>query len=170
MQKNKFLKLGISRLIQVEQHDHFCRSAEGFPKPSPSVRVSLWSKPCHALNGRLFFSRRLLITGKKISIAKVALNMKKTGKLDVTFRVQAVKCYIWGIDFYGAETLALRKINHKSIGTLSMWCWRRMEKIILTNRVKNTVLQKVKEERISYIKYDEGRLTGLVKNWVWSSF
>jgi hypothetical protein len=28
-----------------------------------------------------------------------------------------------------------------------MWCWRRMEKIIWTDRVRNEVLQRVKEER-----------------------
>jgi hypothetical protein len=28
-----------------------------------------------------------------------------------------------------------------------MWCWRRMEKISWTDRVKNVVLQRVKEER-----------------------
>jgi hypothetical protein len=30
MQKNQFLKLGASRLIQVEQQDHSCHPAEGF--------------------------------------------------------------------------------------------------------------------------------------------
>jgi hypothetical protein len=28
-----------------------------------------------------------------------------------------------------------------------MWCWRRMEKISWTDRVRNEVLHKVKEER-----------------------
>jgi len=34
-----------------------------------------------------------------------------------------------------------------------MWCWRRMEKIIWIDRVRNEeVLLRVKEQRISYVK------------------
>ena len=149
MHKNQFLKLGASRPIQVEQQDHSCHSAEGFLTSTSSVQVSLWSKPCHALSGREFFSRRLLTTSKRISIAKVAINKKKTlstRKFELNFRVQVVKRYIWSIALYGAETSARRKINHKSLGSFELWRSRRM-KIILTDRVKNEVLQKAKGER-----------------------
>jgi hypothetical protein len=36
-----------------------------------------------------------------------------------------------------------------------MWCWRRMENIIWTDHVRN-------EEVLSYVKWVNGRLTGLV--------
>jgi hypothetical protein len=171
MQKNQFLKLG-ARPIQVEQQDHSCHPAEGYLTPSPSVQVSLWSKPCHVLSGREYFSRHLLTTSKRIPIAKAAFRKTKilsTRKLDLNCRVQVVKCYIWSIAFYGAENWARLKINHKSLGSFEMWCSRRME-IILTDRVKNEMLQKSREKGASCIQCDEGRLPGLVTNGVGNSF
>jgi len=40
-----------------------------------------------------------------------------------------LKCYIWGITLYGAETWTLRAVDQKHLGSFEMWCWRRMEKI-----------------------------------------
>jgi hypothetical protein len=48
---------------------------------------------------------------------------------------------------YGAEKWTLWKVDQKYLESFKMWCWRRMEKIICTNRVKNEeVLHRVKEE------------------------
>jgi hypothetical protein len=84
-------------------------------------------------------------------MAKAAFNKKKTlstRKLDLNLRNKLVKCYIWSIAFYGAETWALRKVDHKYLESFEMWCWRRMEKNSCTDRVRNEeVLQRVKEER-----------------------
>jgi hypothetical protein len=44
-----------------------------------------------------------------------------------------------------------------------MWCWRRMEKISLRDRVRNEeALRRIKQEKIAYIEYKEGRLFALV--------
>jgi hypothetical protein len=88
----------------------------------------------------------------KSSIAKVksAFNKKKTlftNKLDLNLRKKLVKCYIWSIAMYGAETWTLRKADQKYLESFEMGCWRRMEKISWTNRVRNKVLHRVKEER-----------------------
>jgi hypothetical protein len=43
----------------------------------------------------------------RIAMAKAAFNKKKTlftSKLDLNLRKNLVKCYIWSMDFYGAET------------------------------------------------------------------
>jgi hypothetical protein len=49
---------------------------------------------------------------------------------------------------YGAETWTLRKVDQKYLESFEMWCWRRMEKIGWTDRVRNEeVLHRVKEER-----------------------
>jgi hypothetical protein len=59
-----------------------------------------------------------------------------------------VKCYIWSIVLYGAKTWTLWKVNQKYLERFEMWCWRRMEKIILTDRVRNEeVLHRIKEKR-----------------------
>ena len=48
---------------------------------------------------------------------KTAFNRKKiffsASKLDLNLRMKLVKCYIWSIAFYGAETWTLRKVDQK---------------------------------------------------------
>jgi len=59
-----------------------------------------------------------------------------------------VKCYIWSIALYGAETWTLRAVDQKHLKTFKMWCWRMMEKISWTDHVRNEdVLFRVKEQR-----------------------
>jgi len=59
-----------------------------------------------------------------------------------------VKCYIWSIPLYGAETWALRRVDQKHLESFKVWCWRRMEKVIWTNYVRNEeILLRVKEQR-----------------------
>jgi len=59
-----------------------------------------------------------------------------------------VKCYIWSIALYGAETWTLRAVDQNHLESFEMWCWRRMEKISWTDYVRNKdVLLRVKEQR-----------------------
>jgi len=50
-------------------------------------------------------------------------------KLVLNLRRKPVKCYIWSIDLFGAETFILRKIDQKYLESFEMWCWRRLDKI-----------------------------------------
>jgi hypothetical protein len=78
----------------------------------------------------------------KNALANAAFNKKKnflTIKLDLNLRKKLVKCYIWSTALCGAETQILGKI----------WCWRRMENNIWTDRLRNEkVLCGVKGEKI----------------------
>ena len=59
-----------------------------------------------------------------------------------------MKCYIWSIALYGAETWTLWAVDQKHLESSEMWCWRRMEKISWTDHVRNEeVLLRVKEQR-----------------------
>jgi len=59
-----------------------------------------------------------------------------------------VKCYIWSIALYGAETWTLRAVDQKHLKTFEMWCWMKMQKISWTDYVRNEeVLLRVKEQR-----------------------
>jgi len=59
-----------------------------------------------------------------------------------------MKCYIWSIALYGAETWTLRAVDQKHLECSEKWCWRRMEKISWTKRGRNEeVLLRVKEQR-----------------------
>jgi hypothetical protein len=67
--------------------------------------------------------------------------------LDLKLRKKLVNYCIWGTALYGAETWSLRAVDKKHLKSFEMWCWRRMEKIIWTDRVRNEVLLSVKEQR-----------------------
>ena len=94
-------------------------------------------------------------------MAKAVLNVKKalfTSKLDLNLRKKLVKCYMWSIALYGAETWTLRKIDKKYLESFEMWFRRRMENVSWTDRVRNEeVLDRVNEKNTLYtIKKKEG--------------
>jgi hypothetical protein len=82
---------------------------------------------------------------------KAAFNKKKnlfTSELDLNLRKKLVKCYIWSVALYGAETWTLWAVDQKQLESFEMWCWRRTEKISWTDRVRNEeVLLRVSEQR-----------------------
>jgi hypothetical protein len=52
-----------------------------------------------------------------------------------------VKCYIWSIALFGAETWTLQAVDQKYLKRFEMWCWRRMEKISWTEHVRNEAVR-----------------------------
>jgi hypothetical protein len=100
-----------------------------------------------------------------IAMAKAAFNKKRTlftSTLDLELRRKLVKCYVWNIALYGAETWTLLAVDQKHLECFEMWCWRRMEKISWTDRVRNEdVLLTVKEQR--HILHDIPKRKG---NWI----
>jgi len=79
----------------------------------------------------------------RIVAAKASLNKQETlfvRKLDFSLRKKLMKFYVWSTDIYGAENWVLRTADQKYLGDFKMRCWRRMEKIVWTDRVRNVVL------------------------------
>ena len=55
---------------------------------------------------------------------KAAFNKKKTlfsSKWDLNLRKKLVKCYIWSMALYGAETWTLRAADQKHQESFEMW-------------------------------------------------
>jgi hypothetical protein len=70
-------------------------------------------------------------------------------------RKKLEKCYIQSIAVYGAATWTLQKLDHKYLDSFEMWCWRKMERINWTVRVKNEeVLQKSQRGK-KHLKYNK---------------
>jgi hypothetical protein len=68
--------------------------------------------------------------------------------LELKLRKKLVKRYIWSMALYSFETWSFRAVDQKHLESFEMWYWKRMEKISLTNRVRNEeVLLRVKEQR-----------------------
>ena len=58
------------------------------------------------------------------------------------------KWYSWSVALCGAEIGIVRKVNMMYLKSFEMWCWRRMEKISWTDRVRiEEVLHRDKEQR-----------------------
>jgi hypothetical protein len=56
-------------------------------------------------------------------MAKAAFSRRKTlftSKLDLNLRKKLVKCYIWSMDLYGAETWTLRAADQKYLESFEM--------------------------------------------------
>jgi len=88
----------------------------------------------------------------RITMAKAAFNKKKTlftSKLDLNLRKKLVKCYIWSMAFYGAETWTLGR-------------WRKMQKISWNDHVRNeevllgvnkqrNILHEIRKRKVNWI-------------------
>jgi hypothetical protein len=77
-------------------------------------------------------------------------------------RKKLVKCYVWSMALYGAETWTLRAEDQKNLGSFEVWYCRRMEKISWTDHVrKEEVLLRVKEQRNILHEISKGKA-----NWI----
>jgi hypothetical protein len=47
--------------------------------------------------------------------------------MDLELRKKLVKCYIWSVTLYGAETGTVWGVDQKHLESFEMWGWRRME-------------------------------------------
>jgi hypothetical protein len=100
------------------------------------------------------------------AMTKAAFNKKRTlftSTLDLELRTKLVKCYVWSIALYGAETWTLRAMYQKHLESFEMWCWNRMEKISWTDHVRNEdVLLRVKGQRniLHKIRVQKAKLVG----------
>ena len=65
-----------------------------------------------------------------------------------SLRKRLVKCLIWSVSLYGAETWTLGKEDERRLEAFEMWSSRRMEEVKWTERERNDeVLDMVGEER-----------------------
>jgi len=85
-----------------------------------------------------------------------------TSILDLQLRKKLVKCYIWSIALYDAETWTLRALDQKHLESFDMWCRKRMEKVSWTDHVRNEeALLRVKEQRNILYEISNGKA-----NWI----
>ena len=61
----------------------------------------------------------------RVAMAKAAFNKKRalfTSTLVLKLRKKLVKCYVWSIALYGAETWTVWATDHKYLESFEMWC------------------------------------------------
>ena len=68
--------------------------------------------------------------------------------LDINIRLKLVKCYVWSVLTYGAETWTLKTTSLNKLEAFEMWTYRRVLKIPWTARISNEeVLRRLGKER-----------------------
>ena len=80
---------------------------------------------------------------QRIAVAKEAFNIKRSifcGPLEKQLWKRLVKCFVWSVALYGAETWTLRRNEQKQLEAFEMWVWRRMERVKWTDKIKNAVV------------------------------
>ena len=101
-------------------------------------------------------------------MAKEAFNKKRSifcGPLEKELRKRLVKCFVWSVVLYGAETWTLRRNEEKQVGEFEMWVWRRMECVKWTDKkkIKNAVCARKSRRRKNNAgtdKEEEKKLAG----------
>ena len=73
------------------------------------------------------------------AVAKAAFNKKShfASKWGLNLRTKPVKCLMWSIALYGAETSTFREVDQKYLEGFEVHCLRRMEKNSCADTVKN---------------------------------
>jgi len=77
---------------------------------------------------------------------KVFLEEKKlfTGKMNLELNKIIMKCLVWSVGLFAADTWTLTQTEGRRLETFEMWIWRRMEKISWLDKVTNKeVLRRV---------------------------
>ncbi|KAJ4432058.1 hypothetical protein ANN_20672 [Periplaneta americana] len=77
-----------------------------------------------------------------------------------------VKCFVWSVALYGAETWTLRRSEEERLEAFEMWIWRRMESVKWTERIRNEdMLERVGEERMM-LKLIRKRRRNWLDHWL----
>ena len=102
-------------------------------------------------------------------MAKEAFNRKKSifcGPLEKELRKRLVKCFVWSVALYGAETWTLRRNEKRRLEAFEMWIWRRLERVKWTDRIRNeAVLERVGETR-TMLKLIRKRKRNWLGHWL----
>ena len=98
-------------------------------QPSP-VTITIDQKQLENVKSFKYLGSMLTDDGKctceiksRITMAKAAFNKKNifTSKLDLHLRKKLVKCYVWSMALYGAETWTLRATDQKRLESFELW-------------------------------------------------
>jgi len=81
---------------------------------------------------------------------KVFMEKKKlfAGKVNLELKKKIMKCLVWSVALYAAETWTLMHTDRRRLEAFEIWIWRRMEKISWLDKVTDEeVLRRVNEDR-----------------------
>ena len=70
---------------------------------------------------------------------KIFMEKKKlfSGKMNPELKKRIMKCLVWSVALYAAETWTLTQTDRRRLEAFEMWIWRRMENISWLDKVTN---------------------------------
>jgi hypothetical protein len=96
----------------------------------------------------------------RIAMAKAAFNKKRalfTSTLDLELRKKLVKCYIWSLALYGAETWTLWAVDKKLLESGAGEGWKRSvgpmrnEEVLLRVKEQKIILHEISKQKANWI-------------------
>ena len=66
----------------------------------------------------------------------------KSRDITLTTKVCLVKAMVFLVVMYGCESWTVKKAEHRRIGALELWCWRRLLRVLWTARRSNQSILK----------------------------
>jgi len=91
-----------------------------------------------AIRSRIEMAKKVFMEKKKLFPGKMNLELKK----------RIMKCLVWRVALYAAETWMFMQTDRRRLEASEMWIWRRMEKISWLDKVTNEeVFRRVNKDR-----------------------
>ena len=78
--------------------------------------------------------RCLLLGGKVLTNLDSILKSKD---IPLPTKIHLVKAMVFPVVMYGCKSLTIKKAEHRRIGALELWCWRRLLRVPWTARRSN---------------------------------
>ena len=88
------------------------------------------------------------------------------GSLEKELKKRLVKCFVWSVALYGAETWTLRRNEQKRLASFEMWIWRSMEHVKWTDEIKNAVVLERMGERRLMLELIKKRKRNWLGHWL----
>ena len=115
--------------INMEKTKVMCVS-----KQSKELKIKLDGKWIQQVKRFTYLGTIITIENVK---TRIALAKKKfaerreipSGDLSIELRKRLIKCLVWSVATFGAETWILSKETMRRIEGFEMWCWRRLLKV-----------------------------------------
>ena len=126
-EKNLEIKVDTQTLEQVDKFKYLGTQITDDGKPDTEI-----------------INRMSIAKNKFSSMAKLLTSRR----LNINTKLNILKCYVFSIFMYGAETWTLTKVLESRIEAFEMWCFRRIGRISWRDKISNDdVLSRLKTER-----------------------
>ena len=85
--------------------------------------------------------KRCLLLGKKVMTNLDSI--LKSRDITLLTKVHVVKAMVFPVVMHGCESWTRKNAEHRRIGALELWCWRRLLRVPWTARSNQSILKEI---------------------------